>query len=285
MHNGKKINHLYHIWADGLWQGVVEEHISALKNSKLLEKIDFFYVGIVGEEKNRLDVKNFLNNKNVNFIIINECETGFEQETLNAALGKKFEGLLFYAHTKGAFRTSNFENVWRGYLNQYLIFDWKSCFDLLSKYSMVGCEYVIYKDKKEVVYDTNIYHDHGVYYSNFWWTHGEYLENIDQLLTDNRNYATFIPRKIRFMLIKEGKVFSAYDKNPIYKVSHEGLKWFAIVEPDISFNSKKYGHNRYFSNIIKNNEYYSRSMNGIWYKVNEFIPKKTKKEDSVGKDK
>jgi hypothetical protein len=49
--------HFYHVYADGKWEEAADEHITALQQHGLADALDGMYLGIVGNETNRSNVK------------------------------------------------------------------------------------------------------------------------------------------------------------------------------------------------------------------------------------
>ena len=76
-----KLYHYYHIFADGQWLEPVSEHIKALRKWGLIDNLAAFRIGIVGADHNRTAVIQYLINERINFDIVAQSDTGWEQVT------------------------------------------------------------------------------------------------------------------------------------------------------------------------------------------------------------
>jgi hypothetical protein len=60
------INHYYHIYADGAWEGPVREHTDALRVSGLQDYPSFrLHIGLVGSKENVQRVRDYLGKRNL----------------------------------------------------------------------------------------------------------------------------------------------------------------------------------------------------------------------------
>lgn len=164
-----KIKHFYHIFADGHWVVPFTEHITALKESGLMDVLDYVGVGIIGCDENREAVKSVLP---PNFNIVVEACSGYEQVTM-AEIDTSEPAWILYAHTKGASNPSNLRKIWRDSMSNGCIYGWRLCFDLLDKgYDAVGC-YWQHQPK---------YHYSGTY----WWATADYVSSLTPMLHNTR---------------------------------------------------------------------------------------------------
>ncbi len=101
-----RIIHYYHIFADGRWQMLVNQHLMAVSNYGLANAIEEIRIGIVGQPANRKEVKAFL----ATVMPADRCKvvvertTAWEQATLNEmykASQEEPDAVYLYAHTKG----------------------------------------------------------------------------------------------------------------------------------------------------------------------------------------
>lgn len=129
------IHHFYHIYADGQWQEPVSEHIKALKKWGLIDNLNSFNVGIVGQEHNRSAVVQYLINERVNCNIIAQETSGWEQATQiplhNFALNN--DGFVLYAHSKGASDPSDTNKKWRRSMTYYNVGQWQKAIEKLNE--------------------------------------------------------------------------------------------------------------------------------------------------------
>lgn len=141
------LEHYYHLYADGAWKDIADEHITALKTSGLLDALEGgMSVGIVGAQMNRVYALQWLHNKlgKWNFHYVGGQDTGWEQVTLQmlqlrSHLGTN--GLVFYAHTKGAAYPGKIQTFWRSCMMKQLVDNWRNVTTMLNVgyYDCAGC--------------------------------------------------------------------------------------------------------------------------------------------------
>jgi hypothetical protein len=175
-----KIYHFYHIYADGDWIEAVENHIKVLIKYELIDNMEPIKIGIVGNEENINNVKEFLDSKLLTYEIIAEDSEGWEQLTQNKLheFSQDNDGIVLYAHTKGA--TSG-HKLWRDTMTFYNIVNWKECISLLDEYDTVGCFWL---DKSHKFNDHNEHN--GFYAGTFWWATLSFINTLPPLMMDNR---------------------------------------------------------------------------------------------------
>lgn len=152
------IHHFYHIYADGQWSQPVEEHIRALEVSglgkELVNRISFdvaetikkpctFHIGIVGTPENRSQVKTWLSQR-VQYNICAEADSGWEQVTQIPMweYSKTHEGLILYAHTKGAYSGIDVNVRWRRSMIYWNVIRWQDAVEQLKTHGAVGCHWI-----------------------------------------------------------------------------------------------------------------------------------------------
>lgn len=168
-----KLKHFYHMYADGLWQAPFNEHLTALKDSGLLEELDFIGVGIVGSEANRTVVKKLLPSK---FHVVAESKSGWEQVTHTPLAKDLLEpSKIFYAHTKGASNNTRSQGSWRQEMTNGTVYHWRECVDLLDKYDAVGCRWQR--------------HPWRHFSGTFWWATSSYLSTLAPISYNYRDEA------------------------------------------------------------------------------------------------
>jgi hypothetical protein len=246
-----KVHHFYHIWADGNWQSPLSEHISALKESEIVSILSSCNFGIVGNQKNREEVKKFLDKhskfdareekflegKKINYTICNEVDFGFEQETMDKILDIDDEdALILYAHTKGSYNDTRFEHEWRQSMTNDLVNHWAECLYHLESHAAVGCHYTTLQENGPICSGAVVKKERGLFYGNFWWAHLRYLKAIgkpDRSLTtiktsDGTEVLTYSRMDAEYYLLKLKEVvldkrFSVFDKNPYFSNKHFNL--------------------------------------------------------------
>ena len=172
------ITHFYHIYADGLWKDPVREHIIALRQSKLIYSIDKFFVGIVGSQDNIKSVKKFLNTCGVDYDIVAEEESGWEQVTMNKLreFAHQNDGWIFYAHTKGSSDPSPINIAWRKSMTYYNIIRWEEATSYLDRFDTVGTHWVTGPQDGKVFWG-----------GTFWWATTDYLKTLPEIGMENRH--------------------------------------------------------------------------------------------------
>ena len=118
--------HTYHVYADGNWKTAWDEHANALLHG-LKDELSFFGVGIVGNQKNRKNVRQVI--EAFGATVIAEQETGWEQVTLEWVdeFSDNNDGYLLYAHTKGSAYPSRVSTPWRNKMTNNLVVNWREC--------------------------------------------------------------------------------------------------------------------------------------------------------------
>lgn len=168
-----KINHFYHIYAGGHWKECLTEHIKAMKDYELINNIENFYVGMSGQESERELVKQYLKDNEINFILVDEKEDGWEQITMNKLrdFAQTSNGLIFYAHTKGAFNHTQINVEWRKSMCYYNVVKWRDAVSYFNDdVETVGCHWC-----------------HNAFWGGtYWWATTEYLKKLDYPLQDSR---------------------------------------------------------------------------------------------------
>lgn len=173
------LKHYYHIYADGVWELPVKEHLEALQKSGLYDKLQGnFYVGIVGSEKRRRLVKDYLDQR-VEYSIVAEADKGWEQETQDklyedALSGEPFK--VFYAHTKGASNFSIINNSWRRIMTEITVDRWEEAVNFLDDYDAVGGLWL--SDSISTTSGGESIGKRGFFAGTFWWANSEYIATL-----------------------------------------------------------------------------------------------------------
>ena len=171
-----KLAHFYHVYADGDWQLPVTEHLHALTVSGLLERLNDFFVGIVGTPENRQLVREALP-----AVVIAEADQGWEQVTLQELhnYSHKHKAQVLYAHTKGAYQVDELRRSWRVSMTHDTVTRWRECVEELEKVQVAGPFWM----KSSL----SEHSEHGHFFGgNFWWAQSEYVAALPPLKNDNR---------------------------------------------------------------------------------------------------
>jgi hypothetical protein len=180
------LRHYYHIYAVEGWEDVVEEHLTALTESGLMDALDHdgFRVGIVAstrEEQER--VYDFCSERVSSVNVVRYCYSGWEQATLSMIRVwehiQNREGAILYAHTKGVHDPSEINVAWRRSMEAVVVQGWRECLRRLEPVDAVGCHWL---SKEE--WPDNV--DTPFFGGNWWWAKATYVRRLDEPSYENR---------------------------------------------------------------------------------------------------
>lgn len=173
-----RIQHFYHVYADGNWQQAFEEHREALSHIRLPMDVT---VGIVGSIENRARV---LGKMPSNWWPVHTVQ-GHEQHTLrlihqNAHL---LTGPVLYAHSKGSANPTEWSDAWRRCMTHHLITEADVALDRLAGGAdTVGVHWLTpeeHPDHVQIPY----------YGGNFWWAMPKHLVRLPEPSNETRYHA------------------------------------------------------------------------------------------------
>jgi hypothetical protein len=174
-----RIRHFYHLDANGRWLLPAREHVAALTAAGFPEGVSC--VNITGKTARRLEVRDWLKCESgwpgVRAI---EADGGFEQATLRVVRLWAIDNpgcVVMYAHTKGAFRPTEFNHEWRRSMTDDVVSGWKFCVSRLAYYEVVGPHWI---DPVIFPHILNASPEDGgsktpFFGGNFWWARTDYL--------------------------------------------------------------------------------------------------------------
>jgi len=135
------VAHWYHVYAGGAWHEPVAEHLAVLEQSGFDGS---FHVGIVGPQRERAAALSELSRSRSPDSLV-ESDEGWEQVTLRA-LGehaRRHDGVVLYAHTKGAAFPRLWGTMWRRSMTRQLVCQWRACTESLARgFDAVGCHWL-----------------------------------------------------------------------------------------------------------------------------------------------
>lgn len=139
-----KLHHFYHVYADGQWQQPVSEHIDALKSSGLYDALTTLSIGFVGSPENIRQAHHYIQSQGICYTIADEQFNGWEQVTQIPMwqFCKENEGLMLYAHSKGASNPSDVNIRWRRSMIWHNVIQWKFAIDKLNTHDAYGCHWI-----------------------------------------------------------------------------------------------------------------------------------------------
>jgi len=174
-----KIAHFYHVYADGNWEDIAQDHVRNLEYSGLLGELDDMFLGIVGSKANRDAVRRELPG-----VVVAEADEGWEQLTLQALhdYAQENQAKVFYAHTKGAWSSDPIAEPWRVSMTHDTVTRWQECASMLNLVEAVGPFWI------ESLMPEHRDHEH-FFGGNFWWARSTYLAKLEPVKTEHRYQA------------------------------------------------------------------------------------------------
>lgn len=175
----ERVRHYYHVYADGYWKHILDDHLKALKDSGITWDL---VVGVVGSEENVQEVALQLPEQTR----IVGWPDGFEQHTLNLIyddVQAGYDGPVLYAHTKGAAHPTSVSAPWRECMTKRCVLGAARALELLDRgASTVGAHWLTKEDDAERV-------EIPFYGGNFWWSSIEHLRRLDRPSDAHRHMA------------------------------------------------------------------------------------------------
>jgi hypothetical protein len=171
------VSHFYHCFAQGEWDIPVAEHLYALTEAEWDGPIT---VGLVGPKPRRDLVASVFRAvyPQARFI---HAATGYEHVTLNAVRKhvKHDDGLVMYAHTKGASKQSGLAPAWRQSMTERIVSHWRDNQRVLSGewVDAVGCHWLV----PDVCHWLKPEHASPIFAGNFWMARSDYLRRLPAL--------------------------------------------------------------------------------------------------------
>lgn len=163
----------YHVYAPGTWEQPVTEHCRALTQYGLYDRLDGLFVGFVGNDEQIAAVTATLNVMVPKWREVARAAHGWEQVTLDAMydFAQNHDGLVSYAHTKGASRDEGIDLQWRRGMTYHNFVTWQRPVAALEAgKTIAGCGWICGGASSVPAYGTG-----GMFGGNFWWTRAEHL--------------------------------------------------------------------------------------------------------------
>jgi len=183
--------HWYHVYADGQWQEIVDEHIFALRKYGLYDALTTMFVGFVGSPENIAKAKQHITDSGIDFVTCAEAPYGWEQVTQTHMweFSKDNDGYCVYTHTKGA-STGNdsFATSWRRGMEWYTVCKWSSARALLNcGIRVAGPHWILINHTgSEHHHFHHQYSPSGIFGGTFWWTTLQEIRNGNAPELDTR---------------------------------------------------------------------------------------------------
>lgn len=185
-----RIIHYYHIFADGRWQMLVNQHLMAVSNYGLANAIEEIRIGIVGQPANRKEVKAFL----ATIMPADRCKvvvertTAWEQATLNEmykASQEEPDAVYLYAHTKGGSDASLINQLWCRSMTFFCVVAWQNALEKLEGVDIAGPHWIT-KEKWPHMADHNNPHGYPYFGGNYWWARATHIAKLGTPERDHR---------------------------------------------------------------------------------------------------
>jgi len=179
------LHHFYHIYC-GLnsigqkdaWKESVGIHIDSIKNYGLIDKLKTIHIGLVGPEIDRNEVKIFLNEKGINYTIVDEADRGWEQLTQNKMheFAQLNNGYVLYGHSKGSYNFNNQNRDWCKSMIYFNIVKWQDAVEKLNTHDAVGCYWFDFSGQ---VGPGGPHTGQRWFAGTFWWSKLELIKGIN----------------------------------------------------------------------------------------------------------
>lgn len=202
------LHHFYHIYADGNWREPVTEHIKALKMTGLLENLTSLHIGFVGSRPNQLAAHQCLQENGLVYKIAAESETGWEQVTQGPMYEfcQDNDGLVLYAHTKGAHDGNDVNVRWRRSMTYWNVIEWKQAVERLQTHGAYGCHWI-----QPLLSMTEHIYGNWMFAGTFYWLHADMLKGFRPPPLTHRHEAEGY---IGYLYAE--KPFKVYDPTPYF---------------------------------------------------------------------
>lgn len=165
-----KLHHFYHVYQSGNWETPVAEHAKALVDSGLADELDNIKLGIVGIDA--LGPCTVFLDHGIDPLVVANSPYQWEQLTMKAMRrwAVSNDGAVLYAHTKGSYNVSEFNDMWRRSMTYYNVIKWREAVSHLSMADTVGCHWC---------------QDH-FWGGTYWWATVKYIKSLPELDMTNR---------------------------------------------------------------------------------------------------
>jgi len=150
------------------FDSVFKEIIETIIGSKLLESTELLYIGFVGDDIAKFSkIKSELNHyKNILCVHKSTDLTQYEYPTLQELYDRCHapeDCYVYYCHTKGvSYKSNQKSDIWRKWMLDYTIKDWKRCIKGLEKYNACGFTR----------------HRSAFFSGNYWWAKSIYIKTL-----------------------------------------------------------------------------------------------------------
>lgn len=200
----KKLAAFLHVFQTESGAFIYHNQIHRLFTSGLINELDYFYIGVSGNQKMFSIPKGAVVNYNSN--------SKDEGDTVIAAANFSMQNpncKLLFLHTKGASRShvASIE-AWRLFMEYFVIDNWRTCVKELETYNAVGVK----------LRQKPLPHFSG----NFWWANTNYLQKCNPSFLFSKGFECKVDREL---WVGTGANFNPKDLHPI----PENLSMHSVV--------------------------------------------------------
>lgn len=174
-----KLRHFYHLGSDGRWKMAAREHIAAIRAAGLPGEVT---VGITGPETPAMLAEDWLAQQWPE-ADVSRGGSGSEPYTLRLARSWAREhpdGVVLYAHTKGAHNPSVVQEAWRQSMTLDVVTGWRACVAALRDHDVAGPHWLTPQQYPNMLIATEANGGSTTPYfgGNFWWATAKYLASL-----------------------------------------------------------------------------------------------------------
>lgn len=179
-----KLAIFYHILQNDISAFIYQQQINRLFVSGLMNEIDYFHIGVNGnQEMFYVPLKaKVVYNRNWK----EETETMI---ALKDFAYKNHDHKILYFHMKGVSKGTLIANSWRLMMEHFVIDKWKQCIEELDNYDCVGANLnpvgeTLWSDGTKTKSIEGTY----IFTGNFWWSNAKHIQSLNHkfLYTDYR---------------------------------------------------------------------------------------------------
>jgi hypothetical protein len=167
----------------------MNQHMMALCNYGLIERLDEIRVGIVGPPDQRKAVKEILDNSLIKdkVKVVVTRTNAYEQATLTEMYkaSQDEDAVYLYAHTKGASDPSLINQLWNRSMTFFNVVAWERCLQLLEGVDAVGCHWIT-KEQFPHMADANNPEGFPYFGGTYWWAKSSHIKELGEPVRDNR---------------------------------------------------------------------------------------------------
>jgi hypothetical protein len=262
-----KIVGFYHAADLPHWQNVMNDQLTKMSESGLLDHLDELHICTNGNQDSFAQAKEYLSDyTNITWPHVNDHAQIGEYPTLNYLKNycdnSQEEFYVMYLHLKGLSKFGDpYRDSWRQYMDYWQIERWEDCVAVLDQnYETAG---INYNDQPNVQN-----HSWPHYSGNFWWARASYIRRLTPL-NDPKTVVPGTPSKLLYF--PDGRGIPLDPGN--YRYENEA--WIGSENPayfELAHSPGKTDHDYHAKNVYPRDRFEEN--------VNPLLPKKKVQNDS-----